>query len=604
MPIVNADVAAAFDEIADLLEVQGANAFRIRAYRNAARMLGELGRSVKNMVDRGENLDALPGIGPDLAGKITEVVTTGTCARLERLRKELPPAVTELLKIAGLGPKRVRVLHQELGVQTIDELHRVAGQGRIRAVHGFGPKLEQQILDATAPRRQEAHRFKLVMADQVAQALLSELAAVPGVQQAVAAGSLRRRRETVGDLDLLVTAQPDSPVMDGFTAGTDVRRVLSKGSTRASVVLRSGLQVDLRAVDPASFGAAWLYFTGSKAHNIALRKLAQDAGLKLNEYGLYRGEMRIAGATEASVYEVLGLPYIEPELREDRGEINAARAHRLPTLVRLSDLRGDLHSHTRESDGYDSLQALAAAARASGLQYLAITDHSQRLALAHGLDAGRLARQIDRIDALNDQLEGIVLLKGVEVDILEDGSLDLPDTILGRLDLVVGAMHQRFDLPRDQQTSRLLRAMDHPYFSMLAHPTGRLINERPACEIDLPRVIRKARERGCFLELNAHPSRLDLTDVACQMAKDEGVLVSINSDAHSTLEFNNLGFGISQARRGWLEARDVLNTRTLGALRPLLDVTMGRGSPVANVLPPTGKRAKPQKRLAGASDAP
>jgi DNA polymerase (family 10) len=579
MPIVNADVAAVFNEIADLLEVQGANAFRVRAYRNAARTLSELGRSVKSLVEQGKDLDALPGIGPDLAGKITEVVTTGTCAQLERLRKELPPAITDLLKIPGLGPKRVRALHQELGIQTLEQLHSAAEQGRIRAVHGFGPKTQQQILEATAAAHlQEAPRFKLIVAAQVAEALLSELAAIPGVQQAVAAGSLRRMRDTVGDLDLLVTSQRGSPVMERFTAGADVRRVLSRGRTRASVVLRNGLQVDLRAVAPASFGAALLYFTGSKAHNIALRKLAQDAGLKLNEYGVYRGDERIAGETEASVYQALGLPFIEPELREDRGEIDAARNNSLPTLVQLSDLRGDLHAHTRESDGHDSLEAMAEAARARGLQYLAITEHSQRLALTHGLDADRLARQIDRIDELNARLSGIVLLKGVEVDILEDGTLDLPDDLLRRLDLVVGAVHHRFDLTREKQTERLLRAMDQPCFSILAHPTGRLIDERPACDIDLPRVMRKARERGCFLELNAHPVRLDMTDLACRMAKDEGVLVSIASDTHSTLGFDNLRFGIGQARRGWLEARDVLNTRTLEALRLLLDITMGRSA--------------------------
>jgi DNA polymerase (family 10) len=436
-------------------------------------------------------------------------------------------------------------------------------------------------LQATAARFQEGHRFKLIMAAQVAQALLAELAAVPGVQQAVAAGSLRRQRETVGDLDLLVSTRRGSPVMERFTTSPDVGQVLSRGATRASVVLKNGLQVDLRAVAPASFGSAWLYFTGSKAHNIALRKLAQDAGLKLNEYGVYRGDERIAGDTEASVYQALGLAFIAPELREDRGEIDAARSHRLPALVQLADLRGDLHAHTRDSDGRDSLEAMAEAARARGLQYLAITHHSQRLAVVNGLDADRLARQIDRIDALNASLSGMVLLKGVEVEILEDGSLALPHALLQRLDLVVGAVHQRLDLPRGRQTERLLRAMDHPCFTILAHPTGRLIDERPACDIDLPRVIRKARERGCFLELNAHPARLDLTDLACRMARDEGVLVSIASDAHSTLELDNLSFGVGQARRGWLEARDVLNTRTLKALRPLLDRTMSRGAPMS-----------------------
>jgi DNA polymerase (family X) len=576
MPIVNADVAAVFSRIADLLEVQGANPFRIRAYRNAARNVGELGSSVEAMLARGEDLDALPGIGPDLAGKIEEIVATGTCKQLQLLLQQVPPALTELLAIPRLGPQRVRALHHELGIETLQELLAAARDGRIGQVKGFGPRMEQQILEAATSRLAQERRFKLPVALQVADALLSELKSVPGVRQAVAAGSLRRMRETVGDLDLLVTAARGSPVMDRFTGSPDVQTVLSKGSTRSSVMLRNGLQVDLRGVPPASFGAAWLYFTGSKAHNIALRRLAQEGGLKLNEYGLFRGDESIAGETETAVYRALGLPFIEPELREDRGEIEAARGHRLPRLVRLADLRGDLHSHTRDSDGHDTLEAMALAARARGWQYLAVTEHSKRLAMARGLDADRLARQMDRIDELNARLDRIVLLKGVEVDILEDGALDLPDAVLRRLDLVVGAIHHRFDLPRDRQTDRLLRAMDHPHFSILAHPSGRLIDERPPCDIDLPRVIRHARERGCFVELNAHPARLALTDLACRLARDEGVLVSVNSDAHSTLEFDNLALGIGQARRGWLRAGDVLNTRSLEALRPLLEMTMGR----------------------------
>ncbi|HEY0887816.1 MAG TPA: DNA polymerase/3'-5' exonuclease PolX [Ramlibacter sp.] len=579
MTIANADVAAVFSRIADLLEVQGANPFRIRAYRNAARNVGELGRSVAAMVEAGEDLDPLPGIGPDLAGKIAEIVATGTCDQLERLREELPPAITELLAIPRLGPKRVRTLHQELGVKTIAELLRCARGGRIRAVPGFGPKMERLILEAATARAAQERRLKLPVAAQIAQGMLRELQAVPGVRQAVAAGSLRRMRDTVGDLDLLVTAERGSPVMQRFTQGPQVERVVSRGTTRATVVLRNGVQVDLRAVQPASFGSAWLYFTGSKAHNIALRRLAQEAGLKLNEYGLFRDHERIAGETELSVYRELGLPFIDPELREDRGEIEVARARRLPRLVRLADLRGDLHAHTSDSDGRDSIEAMAQAALARGWSYLAITDHSQRLAVARGLDAGRLARQIDRIDALNARLQGIVLLKGVEVDILEDGSLDLPDAILGRLDLVIGAVHHRFDLPRERQTARLLRAMEHRYFTILAHPTGRLIDERGPSDIDLPRVIRAARERGCCLECNAQPERLDLTDLACRIARDEGVLVSIASDAHGVLEFGHLEHGVATARRGWLRAADVLNTRSLDDLRPLLAATMGRAAP-------------------------
>lgn len=581
MPIANADVVAVFTEIADLLEIEDANPFRVRAYRNAARMLAELGRDVRGMVDHPDELDALPGIGPDLAGKIVEVARTGSCALLERLRGELPAAITGLLKIPGMGPRRVRTLHRELGIQTLAQLHQAAVQGRVRRVPGFGEKSEQRILAATRGMLQPERRYRRADVEPVARALLADLGATAGVHQALAAGSLRRGCETVGDLDLLVTADDPRPVMDSLRAARDVARVLESGVTRCSVVLRSGLQVDLRAVAPVSFGAAALYFTGSKAHNIALRKLAQEQGLKLNEYGLYRARRRIAGDAEAAVYAALGLSFIEPQLREDRGEIDAARHGALPALVRLADLRGDLHAHTRDSDGLDDLHGMAEAARALGLQYLALTDHSKHAGIGRGLDADGLARQMDRIDEANATLRGIVLLKGVEVDILEDGTLDLPDAVLGRLDLVVGAIHGGFDLSRERQTERLLRAMDRPFFSLLAHPSARLINERPPCDVDLARVIGKARERGCFLELNADPARLDLTDLACRMAKDAGVLVSIDSDAHSRLQFGNLRFGVDQARRGWLCAADVLNTRPPGPLRALLDATMGRAAAAA-----------------------
>lgn len=572
MPLRNAEVAAVLDQIADLLEIDEQNAFRVRAYRNAARVVSDEGRSVDEMQDA--ELDALPGIGPDLAGKIAEVARTGTCALLETLRKELPPAISELTKVSGMGPRRVKRLYERLGVRTVEELHRAALDGRVREVRGFGPLIEQRILAATAAQLREPHRFKLVEVEPVARDLLAFLKAVPGVGQVLAAGSLRRGRDTVGDLDLLVTRGADSAVMERFAAHPDVVEVLARGDTRASVVLGNGLQVDLRAVAPESFGAAAVYFTGSKAHNIGLRRLAQDAGLKINEYGVFRDDERLAGETEESIYRTVGLPFVVPELREDRGELEAARQGRLPALVQLADLCGDLHSHTRESDGHDGLEAMVEAARRHGLQYLAITEHSRYLPVARGLDAERLAAQIERIDRLNETLDGFTVLKGIEVDILEDGSLDLPDSILSRLDLVVGAVHHLFDLPRARQTARLLRAMEHRCFSVLAHPLGRLINERPPMDLDLQRVIRAARQRGCFLELNAHPQRLDLDDVACQMARAEGVAVSISSDAHSVRGFENLRCGITQAQRGWLEAADVLNARTLAELRPLLRRTM------------------------------
>ena len=574
MPVHNADIAAVFEEIADRLEIQGANPFRIRAYRNAARTLGELPQEVRALLEQGTDLTRLPGIGDDLAAKVREIVGTGRCSLLERLRRELPPAVTELLQIPGLGPKRVKALYHDLDVQTVEQLYRAARDGRIRTLPGFGEKTELNILQAVEAHVSQTHRFKLVVAAQYADALTAWLRAVPGVGQVTVAGSFRRMRETVGDLDILVTAAANSPVMAHFTAYDEVADVLSAGSTRASIVLKSGLQVDLRVVAQQAYGAALHYFTGSKAHNIAIRRIAQKRGLKVNEYGVFRGSERIAGEDEASVYASVGLPWIPPELREDRGEIEAAREARLPRLVKFSDLRGDLHAHTRATDGHDSLHQMALAAKELGLDYLAITEHSRRLAMAHGLDPLRLARQCDEIDRLNTELDGLTLLKGIEVDILEDGGLDLPDEVLGRLDLVVGAVHSQFHLSRAKQTERILRAMDHPHFTLLAHPSGRLIEQREPYDVDMLRIVRHARDRGCFLELNAHPDRLDLLDTHCRMAKEEGVLVSINSDAHSVFDFAHLRYGIGQARRGWLEKDDVLNTRPLPALRRLLRRTM------------------------------
>ncbi len=574
MPVHNADITAVFDEIADLLEIEGANPFRIRAYRNAARILGDLPEEVRALVERGDDLTRLPGIGTDLAGKIGEIVTTGHCTQLDRLHRETPPAVTELLKIPNLGPKRVKALYHDLGVQTVEQLRRAARDGRIRTLHGFGEKTEQNILQAVEAHARQNKRFLLATAAQYAASLQAFMQAVPGVIQVAVAGSFRRMRETVGDLDILVTAGPDSQVMQRFAGYDEVAEVLSVGETRASVLLKCGMQVDLRVVAKASYGAALHYFTGSKAHNIAIRRAAQQLGLKVNEYGVFRGAKRVAGETEESVFRAVKLPFIPPELREDRGEIDAARAGRLPKLVELSDLKGDLHAHTKASDGRDSLRDMALAARALGLEYMAITEHSRHLTVAHGLDPEQLTKQCDEIERLNTELKGITLLKGIEVDILDDGSLDLPDDALARLDLVIGAVHSRFDLSRAKQTERILRAMDHPHFTLLAHPGGRRIEKREPYDVDMLRIIRHARERGCFIELNAQPDRLDLTDSHCQSAKEEGVLVSINTDAHSTLDFANLKFGVGQARRGWLEKKNVLNTRPLAELRKLLKSTM------------------------------
>lgn len=574
MPVHNADVAAVFEEMADLLEIEGSNPFRIRAYRNAARTLRDLPREVGAMLDEGEDLTELPGIGEDLAGKIKEVVETGTAAMLEQYRKKVPKTLTELLRIPGIGPKRVKALYHDLGIRTLDQLQKAAQDGLVRSLHGFGDKTERYILDQLKKRAGEGKRFKLAVATQYAEALIAYLRESPGVKQVVAAGSYRRAKETIGDLDLLVTAAAGSPVMDRFVSYLEVEEILVQGATKASIRLACKLQVDVRVVPEDSYGAALQYFTGSKAHNVALRRLAQQHGLKLNEYGLFKGDRSVAGVTEESVYAAVGLPWVPPELRENRGEFEAARAGRLPALVEVVDLRGDLHAHTKATDGRNSIREMAEAARARGLEYLAITDHSRRLTMAKGLDPKRLFEQLEEIDQLNATLSGITLLKGIEVDILEDGTLDLPDEDLCRLDLVVGAVHSHFRLSRQKQTERILRAMDHPYFTILAHPSGRLIDERAPYDVDMARIIRHARERGCFLEVNAHPVRLDLTDTDCQMAKEEGAMFSINSDAHSILDFENLRYGVGQARRGWLEKNDVLNARPLHSLQPLLKRTM------------------------------
>ena len=571
MPIHNADIAAALDQIADLLELRNDNPFRIRAYRNAARTVGAFGQDIKSVVDRGGELPKLPGIGPDLTGKIHEITANGTCKLLEELRTEFPPAVTELLKLPGLGPKRVKALYDRLKVQTLEELRDAANAERIRGLPGFGAKTEEHILQVLGARADGSRRFKLATAMQYAEPLVAYLAKCRGVQQVTIAGSYRRMRETIGDLDIVISASRDSPAMQTFCDYDEVREVVAHGETRASVVLKAGLQVDLRLVPRESYGAALHYFTGSKAHNIAIRRIGQSRGLKINEYGVFSGDERIAGGTEASVFESVGLPYIPPELREDRGEIEAARRGELPKLVALADLKGDLHLHTKASDGHHTLEEMAIAARGAGLEYIAVTEHSRRLAFARGLDPQRLSKQADEIDRLNAKLEGIAVLKGIEVDILEDGTLDLPDSALERLDIVVGAVHGGFDLPRRRQTERILRALENRYLTILAHPSGRLIGKREPYDIDMLAVIRRAKARGCALELNANPERLDLNDVYCQMARDEGALLCIDSDAHSTQEFGNLGYGIGQGRRGWLEAKDVLNTRPLMELRKLLD---------------------------------
>lgn len=572
MPIHNADIAKQFETTADLLEIKGDNPFRIRAYRNAARIVDDLPHELATMVENADDLTELPGIGKDLAEKIKEIVTTGSAPALEKLRKELPPHITDLLNLPGLGPKRVRTLYKELNVVDLDTLQKAAEAGRIRELPGLGEKTEKQILEAIKTHADSSRRFLRATVMQYADAYQDYLQQSPHVKRIDVAGSYRRGRETIGDLDFLVWAEDATAVMQHFVVYDEVRDILAQGETKSSVVLNSGIQVDLRVVPEASYGAALHYFTGSKAHNIAMRKRAQQNNWKLNEYGLFDGDVAVAGAGEKEIFAALGLPFIPPELRENRGELEADA---LPDLITIADIRGNLHAHSRWSDGKNTIAEMAAAAQAAGHEYLAITDHSKRLTVANGLNEDQLIEQIEEVDEVNQSLSDFIVLKGIEVDILEDGTLDLPDSVLSLLDIVIVSVHSKFNLPANKQTDRIRRAMDNPYTTMVAHPTGRLLLSRPPYAVDVAKLILHARQRGCWLELNANPQRLDLNDNYCQLAKQEGVPICINTDAHNALDIPNMAHGIAQARRGWLEARDVINTLPRAQLMKKLQATKG-----------------------------
>jgi DNA polymerase (family 10) len=570
MRVQNAEIADIFEHLADLLEIEGANAFRIRAYRNAAQFIRGHGRSLADLVEQGADLSELPGIGKDLAGKIATICATGKLPLLEQVRRRVPAGLVEMTRIEGLGPKRAKALHDALKIRSLEDLARAARSGRIRKLKGFGAKTEQMIAQRAARAASAERRLTLADAEAIAAPLVEYFRGVEGVKQVEVAGSFRRRRETVGDLDVLVTAARGARVMQQLVRYEEVAEVQAQGSTRATLRLRNGLQVDMRVVPASTFGAALHYFTGSKAHNVAIRKLAMKRGLKLNEYGIFRGDERVGGKTEQQVFKSVSLPYIPPELREDRGELEAARRKRLPQLVELDDLRGDLHCHSTATDGHDTIAAMAEAAEARGYEYLSINDHSRHVTVAHGLDKRRLLAQVRAIDKLNAKLRKLTVLKSIEVDILDDGSLDLPDEVLKELDFTVCAIHYGFNRSRARQTERILRAMDNRWFSILAHPTGRLINAREPYDIDLERVLEGARERGRVVEVNAHPERLDLDDRGCRLAKEIGVRVAISTDAHRTEDLRLIRYGIDQARRGWLEPADVVNTRPLKQLLKLL----------------------------------
>ena len=573
----NADLARCFREIAAYLDIEGV-AFKPRAYDKAALAIASHDRPLEEVYRAGgaKALCEIPAVGKSMAEKLVELLTTGRCALHEEYRRRLPVDIAALTAIEGIGPKGVKILFERLGVRTTDDLAAAARVGKIRDLPHFGERSEQRILRGLAFRETTGTRMPLALVQPVVEAVAANVRQLPGVSRVEIAGSIRRRREMVGDADVLAVARRPEAVVTGFATLPQVERVLGQGDTKCSVTLATGLQVDLRVVPEASFGAALLYFTGSKAHNVALRQLAIKQALKLNEYGLFRDGRRVAGRTEEDVYRRLGLAWVPPELREDRGEIEAAREGTLPRLVEAGELRGDLQTQTNWTDGADSLEAMARAARDLGLDYIAITDHTVGLTVTRGSDPPKLRRQMREIDRLNRSLDGIRILKGAEVNIDKDGRLDIDDETLAELEIVGVAVHSYFDLPRREMTARIVRAMHNPHADILFHPTGRKLQKREPYDVDMDAVIAAAKETGTVLELDAYPDRLDLCDEHVRRAIAAGVSIVIDSDAHSTkhLAFPRL-HGVDQARRGWATAGDVLNTRPADEL--LAALKGGRG---------------------------
>jgi DNA polymerase (family 10) len=560
-PLDNQSVARTLLEIADLLELKGENPFKIRAYRNAADVVSHATERVSALDEA--SLRGWNGIGKDLAGRIREIAVTGDCAIRRDLLTEFPATLLEVLRLQGVGPKTVAVLYKELRITSLDDLAAAAKAGRIRAVKGMGGKKEQLIIQAIEERQRFAGRHLLSRATEMTDALVSYLKEhAPGAEIS-AVGSVRRGAETTGDLDVLASGA-DTTLADAFTRFPQVERVLANGGTKASVLLRGGFQADLRIVTAGQRGAALQYFTGSKSHNIALRDRALERGWKLNEYGLFDAEEKpIAGATEHDIYKALGLDYIEPELRENRGEIDAAARKGLPALITQADLRGDLHMHTTESDGRESLETMVAAAKARGLEYIAITDHSQSLAMANGLDEVRVMAHAERIRNYSKTQKGINVLAGIECDILADGSMDLADDCLAALDIVVASIHSALTQDEAEMTRRVIRAIEHPSVDVIGHLTGRMLLRREGSRVQVEKVIDAARANGVALEINSQPYRLDLSDSHARLARDRGVKLIIDSDAHELPALGFTRWGVLTARRAWLERDDVINTRPL-----------------------------------------
>ncbi len=569
--MTNLDMAHLFEETADLLELQGANSFRVRAYRNAAQTLSDFAEPIADIAARApESLTELPGIGKDIAGKIVQMEQSGSFPLLEELRGEFPRGLLDVMRLPGIGPKKTAILARELKIQSLDDLKAAAEAGRIAGIKGFGQKTQESILANLAQAQQAISRHSIADARLAAETIQADLAKRPDILESSVAGSCRRRRETCGDLDLVASAADSEPVMDALAAHPLVESVLARGPTKERVRLKDGQELDLRVVPEESFGAALLYFTGSKDHNIQLRRRAIERGLKLNEYGLFRGEKQVAGRTEADVYAALDLPCIPPELRENRGEIELAENGELPELLTLDDIRGDLHMHTTASDGAASIREMIAAAQARGLKYIAITDHSKRVSMANGLDAQRLRKHWKEIAAIREEFPDIHVLCGVECDILENAELDLDDGVLSEADWVLAVLHYGLKQPREQIMKRLLTAVENPYVCAIGHPSGRMIGRRPGADINYSELFAAAREHRVMMEINAHPSRLDLDDVQAAAAREYGLQIVIDTDAHSVGGLDLMQYGVDQARRAGLTKHDVANTRTFKQFEKLL----------------------------------
>lgn len=556
----NADVAAVFYEVADLLDLQDVS-FKPVAYRRAARNIESLEEDITKLVDEGR-VRGIPGVGEAIAGKVEELVRTGRLEYLEKLRSQVPQGLVELLRVPDVGPKTARALHSELGISSLEELKVAVEAHRLRGLRGFGEKTEERILQGIATLEAKGERTLLGEALPIAEAYFEYLRSAKSLDRISIAGSLRRGKETVGDIDIVVGDDEPAAIMDAFVSYPQVQEVLMKGPTKSSVRLRGGLQVDLRAVETRSWGAALCYLTGSKEHNVYMRRVGMEMGLKLNEYGLFErdSDRMVAGKTEEELYEALGFEYIEPELRESSGEFDASKKGTLPDLVKPGDIRGDFHVHTDWSDGAHSIRDVARAASERGYEFVAVTDHSQSLKIAGGLNPEKLRRQISEIRKLEGSSEpGARVLAGTEVDIKVDGSLDFPQSLLKDLDIVIGSVHSRFKMEKAEMTKRVVSAIESGQMDILGHPTGRLIGERAGYQLDLQKVLYAARSSGVLMEINSFPNRLDLGDIHCRMAKEAGVRIAIGTDAHRVEQMDYMRLGVITARRGWLEARDVLN---------------------------------------------